>query len=296
MQFTTPGPQPGGQTREYWIGARTVSWDIAPTGRDEWMNHRVPSRRRRKMRAYVYQEWSAASPTRSGRARMPGPTLYAEVGDVIVVHFSNLDRKLQPGGHDALARGPLQPRVRRRLLGDFTRAGGFVAPGEEFTYVWEATPDSVGVWPYHDHGPNHTLNTLRGLFGAVIVRAKGAPAPDVERVLFLHSFPPQVTGFDGLFQCFNGRSYAGNTPTIRARVGPARGHPRDRHGPELPHLPHPRPPLAQQRRRARGLPDGRSERDDHGKLRGRQSRAVALPLPCRPPQDSGMAGWYLVEE
>jgi FtsP/CotA-like multicopper oxidase with cupredoxin domain len=111
------------------------------------------------------------------------------------------------------------PEYDGAYLGDFTRAGGFVAPGEEFTYVWEATPDSVGAWPYHDHGPNHTLNTLRGLFGAVIVREKGAPAPDVEQVLFLHSFPPQVTGFPELFHSINGHSYAGNTPTIRARSG-----------------------------------------------------------------------------
>ena len=72
-------------------------------------------------------------------------------------------------------------------LGEHTRAGGFVAPGEEFTYTWECTPDSVGVWPYHDHGPNHTLNTFRGLFGALIVprarregarrRARAVPAP-----------------------------------------------------------------------------------------------------------------------
>jgi FtsP/CotA-like multicopper oxidase with cupredoxin domain len=111
------------------------------------------------------------------------------------------------------------PEYDGSYLGDFTRAGGFVEPEEEFTYVWEATPDSVGAWPYHDHGPNHTLNTLRGLFGAVIVREKGAPPPDVEHVLFLHSFPPQVTGFDALFHAINGRSFAGNTPTIRARPG-----------------------------------------------------------------------------
>ena len=29
-------------------------------------------------------------------------------------------------------------------LGDFTRAGGFIAPGDEFTYTWEATPDLSG--------------------------------------------------------------------------------------------------------------------------------------------------------
>ena len=32
------------------------------------------------------------------------------------------------------------------FLGDFTRAGGFVAPGREFTYTWEArrTPSACG--------------------------------------------------------------------------------------------------------------------------------------------------------
>ena len=54
------------------------------------------------------------------------------------------------------------PEYDGAYLGDFTRAGGFIAPGEEFTYTWEATPDSVGIWPYHDHGPNHTINTMRG--------------------------------------------------------------------------------------------------------------------------------------
>jgi manganese oxidase len=219
LRFTTPEPQPGGQRREYWIAARTVSWDIAPTGRDEWMKRRLPSKRRRAIRAFVYQEWSAgfAHPIRP--ARIPGPTLHAEVGDVIVVHFSNLDRKLR----QAVTMHPhgvrYNPEYDGSYLGDFTRAGGFVEPEEEFTYVWEATPDSVGAWPYHDHGPNHTLNTLRGLFGAVVVREKGAPPPDVEQVLFLHSFPPQVTGFSALFHSINGRSFAGNTPTIRARPG-----------------------------------------------------------------------------
>ena len=104
-------------------------------------------------------------------------------------------------------------------LGDHTRVGGFVAPGEEFTYTWEATPDSVGVWPYHDHGPNHTLNTFRGAFGAIIIRERGAKAPDVEQVLFLHSLLPPVTGLPRAFQAINGRNSAGNTPTIQARVG-----------------------------------------------------------------------------
>jgi manganese oxidase len=216
-QFPTPQPQPGGQTREYWLAARSIRWDLAPSGRDEWMNHPLP--RRRTMRAFVYQPFSAGFAHPVGRPRIPGPTLYAEVGDVIVVHFRNMERRLR----QAVTVHPhgvrYNPEYDGAYLGDFTRAGGFVGPGEEFTYVWEATPDSVGVWPYHDHGPNHTLNAMRGLFGGIVVREKGAPAPDVEQLLFLHSVPPQVTGIPRLFHCINGRTAAGNTPTIRARTG-----------------------------------------------------------------------------
>ena len=150
---------------------------------------------------------------------MPGPTLEAEVGDTIVVHFRNADQHFGQA-HTVHPHGVrYNPEYDGAYLGAFTRAGGFIAPGEEFTYTWEATPDSVGVWPYHDHGPNHTLNMMRGLFGAVIVRPKGASVPDVEQVLVMHSFLPQVTGFDTAVQCFNGRVAAGNTPTVRSRVG-----------------------------------------------------------------------------
>ena len=77
----------------------------------------------------------------------------------------------------------------------------------------------MGAWPYHEHGPNHTLNTFRGLFGAIIVRPRGAKWPDRVYTLFTHQLPPPVTGLDGNFHCFNGRAYAGNTPTLTAKVG-----------------------------------------------------------------------------
>ena len=95
-----------------------------------------------------------------GKPRMPGPTLHAEVGDVIVVNFRNgggkkFDQAVTMHPHGV----HYTPDYDGVYLGDFTRIGGFVEPGEEFTYTWEAKPDSVGVWPYHDHGPNHTLNS-----------------------------------------------------------------------------------------------------------------------------------------
>jgi FtsP/CotA-like multicopper oxidase with cupredoxin domain len=217
QEFPTPQPAPGGQVREYWIQARSVMWDIAPKKVDEWMKHRITGRT--KFRAFVYQLMSPGFATPLGPPAMPGPTLEAQVGDLLVVHFRNSDTRL----NQAVTMHPhgvkYNPEYDGSYLGDFTHAGGFVAPGDEFTYRWECTPESVGVWPYHDHGPNHTLNTMRGLFGPLIVRERGAPRPDLCHVLMMHSFAPQVTRLPRLFHAINGRSFAGNTPNIAAKVG-----------------------------------------------------------------------------
>jgi FtsP/CotA-like multicopper oxidase with cupredoxin domain len=210
-------PAPGGVRREYWIQAETVSWPIVPTHRDEWHNRKVPGRQR--YRAYVYREMTEGFAGYARPVNIPGPTLFAEVGDVLVVHFRNADDKLR----QAVTMHPhgvkYNPEYDGAYMGEFTRAGGFIAPGETFTYQWECVPEAAGLWPYHDHGPNHTLNTFRGLFGAVVVRPKGAKPPDRTYTLFAHQLPPPVTGIPRNFQCINGRAYAGNTPTLRARMG-----------------------------------------------------------------------------
>jgi FtsP/CotA-like multicopper oxidase with cupredoxin domain len=217
LKFGTPQPQPGGVRREYWIQARTVIWDIAPTGRDDWHGHAIP--KPRAFKAVVYQLMTAGFAKAAGPAAMPGPTLVAEVGDTLVVHFRNNAEALG----QALTMHPhgvrYTPDYDGVYLGGHTRAGGFIAPGEEFTYTWEAVPGAVGAWAYHDHGPNHTLNSQRGLFGCIVIREKGAPGPDAEFPLFLHALQPPVTGLRASFQCINGRAGAGNTPTLRSKVG-----------------------------------------------------------------------------
>ncbi|MCW2968683.1 MAG: hypothetical protein JWM71_2455, partial [Solirubrobacteraceae bacterium] len=217
LSFGTPQPQPGGVAREHWIQARTVAWDIAPTGRDDWHGAAIP--KPRQFRAVVYQEMTAGFAAAAGPAQMPGPTLTAEVGDTLVVHFRNNATAL----NQALTMHPhgvrYTPDYDGVYLGDYTRAGGFIAPGQEFTYTWEARPESAGVWIYHDHGPNHALNSMRGLFGAIVIREKGARAPDVETPLFFGSLTPPVTGLPRAFETVNGRSAAGNTPTVRSKVG-----------------------------------------------------------------------------
>ena len=217
LRFATPDPQPGGVVREYWIEAKSLRWDVAPTGHDEFMGQ--PIRKPRTFRAFAYREWSHGFAAPVGPPSIPGPTLEAEVGDVLRVHFRNGDEHFG----QAVTMHPhgvrYTPDYDGAYMGDFTRVGGFIAPGEEFTYTWEATPDSVGVWAYHDHGPNEDLNTHRGLFGTLIVREKGAPRPDVEAPIWFHQFPPAITKIRKNFQCVNGRVAAGNTPTVRARVG-----------------------------------------------------------------------------
>ena len=217
LKFGTPQPQPGGTARVYGIEAKSANGHIAPPRRDDWMKMAVP--RKTKFRAYVYQLYSPGFAKPIGPPAIPGPTLHAEVGDTIVVHLRNADKHFG----QAVSMHPhgvrYTPDYDGSHLGDYTRAGGFIAPGEEFTYTWECLPESVGVWPYHDHGSNATINTARGLFGAIVIREKGEPAPDVEEVFFLHSFPPPVTGLRSNFECINGRAWAGNTPTLRAKVG-----------------------------------------------------------------------------
>ena len=191
MTFPTPQPQPGGQAREYWIQARPLRWDPVPTKRDEWMNDADPERR--KFMALAYQQYSAGFAEPIGAPTIPGPILEAEVGDTLVVHFRNSDHHFDQA-HTMHPHGvKYTPDYDGSYLGELHARRRLHAPGDEFTYTWEACPARSGVWPYHDHGPNGTISVARGLFGAVIVREKGAKAPDVEQVLVLHQLLPQIT-------------------------------------------------------------------------------------------------------
>ena len=93
------------------------------------------------------------------------------------------------------------------------------------------------------------------------------------------SSPPPVTGLERNFHCFNGRAYAGNTPTLTARVGEdveihaigmdSNFHTFHIHGHRW-------------QRSGGGVhrqPGVRAQRDRHGPLRRGQPGSLALPLP-----------------
>ena len=65
----------------------------------------------------------------------------------------------------------------------FSGPGADVQPGKTFTYRLVAGPDSVGVWPYHDHSPSMDESIAGGLYGALSIVAPGERLPDHEFVV-----------------------------------------------------------------------------------------------------------------
>ncbi len=204
----------GGKRREYWIKAEQRRWNIVPSGRDQMLSKKVKGKT--KFTAFGYRAYTPGFASPIGKAKIPGPLIEAEVGDTIVVNFQNtLSSPVTIHPHGV----QYSIEMDGAYKGKYTDPGGFVQQGETYQYVWEATPETVGAWFYHDHGPLDPVPLYKGLFGPIIIREKGATPPDKEFFVAFHSFQPVATGLNQPFWCMNGRAYAGNTETFRARVG-----------------------------------------------------------------------------
>jgi FtsP/CotA-like multicopper oxidase with cupredoxin domain len=211
---STAAPAVTGPLREYWIAAEKTHWDVIPTHHDGMMNRHVGGRT--KFTALAYRPYGPNFAQPLGPATIPGPLIECQTGDTVIVNFRNatgVPVTMHPHGifYPTTMDGSYK--------GKFTDPGGFVQNHHTFRYIWQARPGTEGSWLYHDHGPLDPVPVFKGLFGPLIVRPAGVPKPDVEFFLTLHSFPPLATGLNNEFECINGRSYAGNTPTLRARVG-----------------------------------------------------------------------------
>ena len=149
---------------------------------------------------------------------MPGPLIEAEVGDTVVVHFRNkLQAPVTMHPHGIFYANEMDGAYKGKL----TDPGGFVQRNRTFTYVWEAQEGTEGTWLYHDHGPMDPLPVFKGLFGPLVIRKPGEARPDREFFLAFHTWDPSITGLQGTYYCVNGKAYAGNTPTLEAKVGAA---------------------------------------------------------------------------
>jgi FtsP/CotA-like multicopper oxidase with cupredoxin domain len=115
--------------------------------------------------------------------QVPGPTIEAQVGDVLEIHLVNhLPEPTVVHWHG------LRIPAAMDGTGMVQRP---VAPGESFTYRFRV-PDAGTFW-YHSHY-NETVQVERGLYGALIVRAPDEPVFDVERVLVLDDVALQEDG------------------------------------------------------------------------------------------------------
>jgi FtsP/CotA-like multicopper oxidase with cupredoxin domain len=204
-----------GPTREYWIAAEEMKWNIVPTHRDEMMNVRVKEGRT-TFTAYGYRAYSAEFAAPLGPATIPGPLIEAEVGDTVIVHFRNkLKAPTTMHPHGIFYAMEMDGAYK----GKWTDPGGFVQQNRTFTYVWEAREGTEGTWLYHDHGPMDTVGVFRGLHGPLLIRKKGESRPDREFFLAFHMLEPPTTGLKGSYGCINGRAFCGNTPTLESHVG-----------------------------------------------------------------------------
>jgi manganese oxidase len=211
---TRPKATATGAVHTYWIKAVKTKWNIVPTHHDGMMDKKVPGKT--TFTALAYQPWAPGFAKPLGPPQIPGPLLQAQTGDTIVVNFRNqtgVPVTMHPHGifytHD----------MDGAYKGKYTEPGGFVENGRTFQYVWEARPGTEGAWLYHDHGPMDPLPVFKGMFGALIIRKPTDPLPNREFFVFLHAFAPVATGLAQQFSCINGRAFAGNTPTLRAKVG-----------------------------------------------------------------------------
>lgn len=203
-----------GTRREYWIKAEEAKWNIVPTNRDAMMDEKVPGKK--KFTAWAYRPYSENFAEPIGPPTIPGPTISADVGDVVVVNFRNeVPAPVTMHPHGIFYSQEMDGAYKGR----YTDPGGFVQTKQTFQYVWEAVPGTEGSWLYHDHGPMEPMPVYKGLFGPLIVRPAGSTPPDKEVFIAFHSFQPPATGLSTAFSCINGYAYAGNTPTIEAGVG-----------------------------------------------------------------------------
>jgi manganese oxidase len=204
-------------TREYWIAAVNTRWDVAPNGGDPVMGTQIPLSQRR-FTAVVYRRYTPGfrkpwpNTAESGdNDGIPGPTIRADVGDRVIVHFRNRDTHYRLPHSMHFHAFKYAPSSDGAYIPYRSGRGGAVPVGGSFTYRLKAVSDSYGVWPYHDHSPSMHESLDRGLYGAISIAKPGEPPPDREFVVFLAS----TNGFDTI----NGHAFIGNTPTLHARVG-----------------------------------------------------------------------------
>jgi FtsP/CotA-like multicopper oxidase with cupredoxin domain len=110
--------------------------------------------------------------------RVPGPTIRCTEGDRLRIHFRN--GSAHP--HSLHFHG-----IHTADMDGVPGTPGLIAPGEEFTYEFDAEP--FGLHLYHCHAAPLARHIARGLYGAFIIDPPGGrPAVDHELIMVMSGF------------------------------------------------------------------------------------------------------------
>nr|XP_015100590.1 coagulation factor V isoform X1 [Vicugna pacos] len=185
----SPGAE-AARLRQFYVAAQSISWNYHPEPTHTSSNSSATS-----FKKIVYREYEAYFQKEKPRSRtsgLLGPTLYAEVGDIMKVHFKNKADKplsIHPQGikYSKFSEGASYP--------DHTfpveRMDDAVAPGQEYTYEWSISEDSG---PTHDDPPclthiyysyeNLIQDFNSGLIGPLLICKKGTLTEDGIQKMF----------------------------------------------------------------------------------------------------------------
>ncbi|MBO1268177.1 multicopper oxidase domain-containing protein [Arthrobacter sp. PO-11] len=126
--------------------------------------------------------------------RIPGPTLWAREGDALRIHFTNA------GAHPHTMH--FHGIHRAEMDGTPGIGAGSIAPGQSFTYEFDATP--FGTHLYHCHQSPLAPHIAKGLYGGFIIEPReGRPTADDEMVMVMNGYNTDG-GDDNEFYSVNG--------------------------------------------------------------------------------------------
>lgn len=193
-----------GHVRIYFIASDEVAWDYGPSGQDNAMGHLFaefekaymqpgPHKIGRVYKKVVYREYADAKfnrlMPRSAEEQylgILGPVLNGEVGDTLKIVFkNNASRPYSMHPHGVLYQKNSEGAGYDDGTSGDDKADDAVPPGKIHNYVWEI-PERAGPGPgdpsslvllYHSH-VDELRDVASGLFGAIVVTAKGKARPD----------------------------------------------------------------------------------------------------------------------
>ncbi|XP_037596438.1 coagulation factor V isoform X4 [Cebus imitator] len=178
------------QLRQFYVAAQGISWSYRPEPTNASLNHSATS-----FKKIVYREYEPyfkKEKPQSSISGLLGPTLYAEVGDIIKVHFKNKADKplsIHPQGikYSKLSEGAsyLDHTFPVEKMDDA------VAPGQEYTYEWSISKDSGPTQDdppclthiYYSH-ENLIEDFNSGLVGPLLICKEGTLTEDGTQKMF----------------------------------------------------------------------------------------------------------------